>query len=197
MPDSTQIKLRLRSELRARRRALTHQAQAAAATAAAGRITCLPQWTHARRVAVYLAADGELDTGPLTDFARRQGKQLFLPVIQPDKTLRFALWRSEDSLTTNSLGIPEPGPEVRRSSARELDIIFLPLVGFDRQGSRLGMGGGFYDRSLEGINGPLLIGLAHSCQEAEHIPQEDWDIPLDYIATDDALHECRGTNPAD
>ena len=197
MPDSTQIKLRLRSELRARRRALTEQAQAAAAMATAQRITALPQWPHARRIAVYLAADGELDTGPLTDFARRQGKQLFLPVIQPDNSLHFARWHSEDSLTINNLGIPEPGPDARRSPARELDIIFLPLVGFDRQGSRLGMGGGFYDRSLEGINGPLLVGLAHSCQEAENIPQEDWDIPLDYIATDGALHNGRGTDPAD
>ena len=197
MPDSRQKKLRLRSELRERRRALTEQAQAAAAATAAQHIIALPQWPHARRIAVYLAADGELDTGPLTDFARRQGKQLFLPIIQPDNSLSFARWHSGDSLTRNSLGIPEPGPDASRCPARELDIIFLPLVGWDRQGSRLGMGGGFYDRSLAGIHGPLLIGLAHSCQEAEQIPQEDWDIPLDYIATDDALLNGRGINPAD
>ena len=72
-------------------------------------------------IALYLAADGELDTGPLTDFARSQDKQLYLPVIQPDNSLHFAQWNSGDSLTTNRLGIPEPGPDAMRCAARELE----------------------------------------------------------------------------
>ncbi len=73
-----------------------------------------------------------------------------------------------------------------------LDIILLPLVGFDRYGNRLGMGGGFYDRTLARLNHcdmkrPLLIGLAHHCQEVEQLQTQSWDIPLDIIATDKEL----------
>ena len=90
----------------------------------------------------------------------------------------------------NRYGIPEPPADVPRSNPGELDIIFLPLVAWDRRGSRLGMGGGIYDRTLEGVRGPLLVGLAHSLQELDHIPAEPWDIRLHFIASDKALHRC-------
>jgi 5-formyltetrahydrofolate cyclo-ligase len=65
-------------------------------------------------------------------------------------------------------------------------------VGWDLYGGRLGMGGGFYDRTLSGISGPLLVGLAHDSQRVEEVPQESWDIRLDYIATDAALYRRQG-----
>jgi 5-formyltetrahydrofolate cyclo-ligase len=70
----------------------------------------------------------------------------------------------------------------------------MPLVGWDRQGGRLGMGGGFYDRALAGIKGPLLVGLAHAVQEVPQVPIDDWDVPLDFVVTESALHQCRGKN---
>ena len=91
----------------------------------------------------------------------------------------------------------EPPPAAARRSANELDIIFLPLVGWDEFGNRLGMGGGFYDRTLAGVRQPLLVGLAHDCQRAERVPREAWDISMDFVATGSALVRCQGASPED
>ena len=96
------------------------------------------------------------------------------------------------SLLNNRYNIPEPPASAPRCAVAELHIIFLPLVGWDLHGGRLGMGGGFYDRTLSGISGPLLVGLAHDSQRVEEVPQESWDIRLDYIATDAALYRRQG-----
>jgi 5-formyltetrahydrofolate cyclo-ligase len=190
-------KTRLRKELRGRRRELGAAAQQAAALALVRQVVALPPWPGAQRIALYLAADGEIDTTPLSDLARAQGKELFLPVIEAGDTLAFAAWPAESPLLRNRYGIPEPASGTRRCPVTGLDIVFLPLVGWDRRGGRLGMGGGFYDRTLSAVagseaRGPLLVGLAHTMQEAENIPREEWDIPLDFVATDTALCRCQG-----
>ncbi len=191
-PDATRDKARLRSELRRRRRALGPAEQQAAARAVAGSIALLPAWAQARHIALYLAADGEVGTGDLERVGRDTGKQLYLPVIRDDDSLAFALWDTRATLQVNRYGIPEPPPASTYREARDLDIIVMPLVGWDRRGGRLGMGGGFYDRTLAGVTGPLLVGLAHSCQEVESLPLEAWDARLDYIATEAALLQRRG-----
>jgi 5-formyltetrahydrofolate cyclo-ligase len=179
----------LRADLRQRRRGLSAAEQQSAANAAAAFVTQLPNWRAARNVALYLAADGELDPAPIATRARQDGKSLFLPVITTRKTLCFHPWPQGAPMATNQFGIPEPtGGEA--TPVRDLDIIFLPLVGWDPRGGRLGMGGGFYDRSLGGIEGPTLVGLAHECQRVTVIPMQDWDVRLDFIATGHALHAC-------
>ena len=193
MPESnTPSKAQLRSSLRKRRQHLSANEQSRAAEAVARVVPDLPAWRQARRIALYLAADGEIDTTPLADLARSLPLQLFLPVIREDSSLVFAEWRSGSTLSPNRYGIPEPPDQAMRCLARDLDILFLPLVGWDRFGGRLGMGGGFYDRTLAGGARPLLVGLAHSCQEVACIPRENWDIPLDFVATDTALYCCQG-----
>jgi 5-formyltetrahydrofolate cyclo-ligase len=141
---------------------------------------------------LYLAADGEIGTAGLEKLARNQGKALYLPVIHEDDSLGFALWEPDSELFPNRYGIPEPPSTATVCKPANLDLIFLPLVGWDRPGGRLGMGGGFYDRSLEKVTGPTLVGLAHSCQEIAQVPQEEWDVRLDYVATETALLQCRG-----
>jgi len=192
MPEPKPSKTLLRSALRLRRQALSTEEQLAAAQAVTYFIATLQGWPEANRIALYLAADGEVDTTPLSDLARTMDKQLFLPVIQHDNSLSFAAWHRDDTLSTNRFGIPEPPATARRCPANDLDIVFLPVVGWDAQGGRLGMGGGFYDRTLSGISGPLLVGLAHTNQKVDHIPREKWDIPLNFIATDTALHRSQG-----
>jgi len=191
MPDSNLSKAQLRSTLRRRRQALSADQQGLAAQAVSDRIAELPDWRNAQRIALYLAADGEIDTAPLSELGRAQHKQLFLPVIEANNSLHFAEWRPDSVLSTNRFGIPEPPAQARRCPAQDLDIVFLPLVGWDLQGGRLGMGGGFYDRTLAGITGPLLVGLAHAIQQVECIPREEWDISLNFIASDAALHFCK------
>jgi len=192
MPDPQEPKARLRAELRRRRLALDRERQALAAAGVCRQVATLPRWASARSIALYLAADGEVDTGPLAALAREQGKALYLPVISPSNHLHFAEWRPTAPLAANRYGIGEPPHSAARRAASELDIICLPLVGWDRRGGRLGMGGGYYDRSLAGLRGPLLLGLAHALQEVDEVPMADWDVRLDCVATDCAFYDCRG-----
>lgn len=188
MTDTSPSKAQLRSTLRQRRNALVLSERQTAAHALTQHVVSLPAWTAARRIAVYLAADGEIDTQPIERLARAQEKQVYLPVIGDDLRLAFAAWQAGAPLSPNRFNIPEPAPGSTRCPASDLDIIFLPLVAFDVRGGRLGMGGGYYDRTLSGVDGPVLVGLAHACQQVESVPVDAWDITLDFIATDVALH---------
>ena len=75
-----------------------------------------------------------------------------------------------------------------------MDLLFLPLVAFDTHGNRMGMGGGFYDRSLaflqqkNGLKKPVLAGLAHEIQKVEQLLTQNWDIPLDFVITEKQLY---------
>jgi len=188
--DIAQRKATLRSALRQRRRALSGNHQLSAANAVATTVAQLPNWPQARSIAIYFAADGELDPSKVAEQARRDNKQVFLPVITPADTLAFHRWDAGAALTTNRYGIPEPldGAEI---GASEIDCIFVPVVGWDLSGGRLGMGGGYYDRSLRGIAAATLVGLAHDCQQLASIPMEQWDVRLDFVATASGLHACR------
>jgi 5-formyltetrahydrofolate cyclo-ligase len=188
MPDSHRIKAGLRKSLRQRRGALSTTEQRAAAQSLVDPVIQLPPWSSAKCIAIYRANDGEIDTGPLETIARSLGKQIYLPTITEDDSLEFACWDTDDTLTKNRYHIPEPPASAARCSPSQLDIVFLPLVGWDLFGVRLGMGGGYYDRALANAAGPLLVGLAHECQRVEEVPRQSWDIVLDFIATDVALY---------
>lgn len=190
MPTPHPDKAQLRKRLRELRRALSEREQLEAGKALPHRVSDLPQLAQVARCAFYLAADGEIETSFLADHCRRAGHTLYLPVIQADNSLEFALWEPGTTLATNRYGIGEPPCTAPRLLTRDLDIVFLPLVGWDRQGRRLGMGGGFYDRSLAGVSGPVLVGLAHDCQEVAEIPGDEWDVKLDYVATPGRLLRC-------
>lgn len=139
--------------------------------------------------------DGEID--PLTlahsrHFIKRH--RFYLPVLQrfPADTLRFAPWHPGLRMLRNRFGIPEPRGRALRM-ARHMDALLLPLTGFDAQGNRLGMGGGFYDRTLAGQrprHRPLLIGVAHACQEVAALPAQPWDVPLALVVTDRHTFRC-------
>lgn len=192
MTDTPARKTALRSALRRRRKSLSCTAQSAAGQAVTRSVLSLPLWTNAQRIALYLARDGEIDTSALASLARHQNKQLLLPAINTDNSLVFARWNTEDTQSLNRYNIPEPPVGAEQCPTSELDIIFLPVVGWDVHGGRLGMGGGYYDKTLSGADGPVLVGLAHDNQQIASIPRESWDIVLDYVATDTALYQCQG-----
>ena len=195
MPDRALSKAQLRKELRLQRRTITASAQQIAAERVAIHFTQLPQWHTSRRIALYLPNDGEIGTACLASWCREAGKQLFLPVISASDLLEFARWTGDEELVINRYGIPEPPEHAERSPIAQLDILTLPLVGWDRLGGRLGMGGGFYDRALAGVSRTIKVGLAHALQQIPEIPQDEWDIALDFVATDAALHCCRSVSP--
>lgn len=186
MTDSSKSKMR--SMLRQRRRSLPRYAQIAAGQAIANFAGKLPAWDSAQRIAIYHSTDGEIDTHAIVQQCHGADKQVYLPVMGPANSLVFAQWCAGAELNHNAQGIVEPGPGARRCPAADLDIIFMPMVAWDKLGGRLGMGGGYYDRALAGVSGPLRVGLAHQLQEVDRVPLDSWDIPLNTIITDMAIY---------
>jgi 5-formyltetrahydrofolate cyclo-ligase len=180
----------LRQQLRHTRRSLSHRQQHQAATSIDRHIANSGLLLKHRDIAFYLANDGEIDPAPLLLRAHRLGIRCYLPVLAPNNRLWFIRYRPGDKLNKNRYGIAEPFLRKRHRKPWSLGLVLLPLVGFDRQGGRMGMGGGYYDRSLHRIgtlpamNRPRLIGLAHQCQEVPKLELESWDIPLSQVVTD-------------
>lgn len=186
----------LRQQMRARRRALTPLQQTQAAERLCRHLSRHPDFIRARRVAFYLASDGEISPHPLITLALKMGKQCYLPVLHPIRHNRlwFVRYRPGCAMTRNRFGIDEPHDKLNpRVPAWSLDLVLLPLVAFDPQGGRLGMGGGFYDRSFAFIHArtrrsPKLIGLAHELQKVAQLNLASWDVPLAGIASDQRFY---------
>ncbi|SFM76107.1 5-formyltetrahydrofolate cyclo-ligase [Halopseudomonas yangmingensis] len=193
MTDSRQS---LRRKLREARRALTPRQQRDASRALERLLGGSMLFLRSRHIAFYLANDGEIDPQRLLQKARRQGKHCYLPVVAgwPRRRMQFQRLTADTRWHTNRFGIREPVANPRQQVALwRLQLLLMPLVGFDAQGNRLGMGGGFYDRALawrrlrRNWPGPQLVGLAHHCQQVDRLPIADWDIPADLIASDRQL----------
>ncbi len=143
-----------------------------------------------QRAALYLANDGEPDLSPLIDYCRKHKIATSLPVLHPitKKHLLMLDYSSRTVMHYNRFGIAEPMLDCQAIRLLgQHDVVFMPLVGFDKNGNRLGMGGGFYDRTLANIDKltarPRLIGIAHDCQQADALPIQPWDVPLNAIIT--------------
>ncbi|MCO4312970.1 5-formyltetrahydrofolate cyclo-ligase [Pectobacterium versatile] len=180
----------IRQAVRQQRRLLTPEQQSRFAQQASERVIAHPKIIRADSVAVFLSFDGELDTHPLIQQLWQQEKRVYLPVLHPFRAgyLLFLRYAPDTELVRNRLKIMEPRLDVRQVlPLPQLDVLLTPLVAFDHQGQRLGMGGGFYDRTLQYRNytsrGPYPIGLAHDCQQVDALPVESWDIPLPEIIT--------------
>ena len=179
----------LRAALLAERARLDAADVARASAAVARRVADLPELAHAVRIAAYRAVRGEIDCDPIVQWAWQSGRRVYLPVTQPPRTMTFARWRHDDSFVTSRFGIDEPVPTARRVAVERLDVVLVPLVAFDDNGTRLGHGAGYYDAAFAFRRGlrrarPLLVGLAHAFQQVDHIDRREWDVPLDIIVTE-------------
>mgnify|MGYP003604030572 FL=1 len=188
LSDPPYTRQQIRQQIRQRRRALTPEQQTQFALLAADRMMAYPPVLLAHTVAVFLSFDGELDTRPLIDQLWRAGKRVYLPVLHPFSpgNLLFLHYHPSSDLVVNRLNIREPKLDVRDVlPLSQLDVLVTPLVAFDAAGQRLGMGGGFYDRTLQNWRQHRLqpVGYAHDCQQVDALPTEQWDIPLPAVIT--------------
>ncbi|MFJ3482541.1 5-formyltetrahydrofolate cyclo-ligase [Pseudomonas sp. NPDC090202] len=183
----------LRRLLRKARRALNRAEQRQAAEGLYRQLAQNPLFRRARHVSLYLPMDGEIDPRLLLREAQKRGKATYLPILSawPRTKMVFQRVRPGEKFRPNRFRIPEPTINPRKQrKIWALDLILMPLVGFDDQGGRLGMGGGFYDRSLayqarrKAWQKPLLLGLAHECQKVEKLAVASWDVPLQGTVSD-------------
>lgn len=183
----------LRRMLRKARRALTPSEQRQAAHGLYRQLAQHPLFRRAKHISLYLPTDGEIDPRLLLRAAQRRGKATYLPVLSawPRTKMVFQRVRPGEKLLPNRFRILEPRVNANRQrKVWALDLVLLPLVGFDDVGGRLGMGGGFYDRSLAYLarrhswRKPTLLGLAHECQKVDRLAQASWDVPLAGTVTD-------------
>lgn len=187
----------LRKKMRQQRRSLSSSERLQCAEKAAHQFAGTRQFRCSRHIACYWPSDGELDPLPLMQLAWARNKTCYLPVLNelPSQRLWFAPYREGDPLVYNRFGILEPSLPVNElASAWMLDLILAPVVAFDVQGNRLGMGGGFYDRTFAFLKyrkhwlSPRLFGLAYDFQKVAHIEPAAWDVPLQGIVTEVGLY---------
>lgn len=179
-------KAALRADLRRRRKAIPPVMRARAAIAVARLSQRCSQLRLAKRVAVYLSIGSELPTGPLIAALQARGCAVFAPALRHHR-MGFRALRNTP-VRRHDLGMPQPcsGTIWRASS---MDVVIMPLLGFDVQGTRLGQGGGYYDRALS-MNRfrPYRLGLAYRCQQLDFVPREPWDQSLNAVLTERGLH---------
>lgn len=184
----------LRDSLRQARQALTPELQNQANQALCDLMRAQDFYRNAEHIAFYQAFDGEIDPHLLMEAALNEGKHCYLPLISPENPdmLSFAPYDKNTKLVKNTWGIPEPPSPSEFIPPTHFDIVLVPLVGFDKQCFRLGMGKGFYDRTFSfkifnRKSSPLLVGLAHSNQLVDSFATQSWDVRLDAVVTADKI----------
>lgn len=182
----------LRHRIRERRRTLSGAQRQTAQQQAGRRLRRLSPLWRARSVAIYLAVDGEADPGTIAAGALTRGQRVYAPVLHGE-TLRFARLTDDTPLRRNRYGILEPAI-ADCIDPRQLDVVLTPLVAFDDSGTRIGMGGGYYDRCFSFLKQrmrwirPKLIGLAYEFQRLRTVSRSDWDVPLWAAVTEQSIY---------
>lgn len=187
--DAQRQKRKLRRERRDARAELSKATRRSASERIARHVIYSSYLQRSRRIACYLPMADEVDTWPFIARAWRMKKKIYAPITRRNRLLTFREIRPESDLTTTDFGLLQPvsGDEL---SARELDLVLVPMVAFDDDCQRIGMGGGYYDRTFSFLRArrslfrPKLIGLAFACQRVDKIPLNPWDIRLYRVITE-------------
>ncbi|RFF31280.1 5-formyltetrahydrofolate cyclo-ligase [Wenzhouxiangella sediminis] len=179
-----------RRELIRRRLALDEGQRERADAAISGAVRRLVDELDFGIIAGFVAHRGEPDLSAALSWLDEEDRAVLLPVVR-DLDMHFRRWRPDAAMKANRFGIPEPVGSEGFAPA-QIDLVLMPLVGFAADGARLGMGAGFYDRAFAFRHGrpddlPRLVGVAYAVQEAESLPVDDWDVPLDGIITEQGL----------
>jgi 5-formyltetrahydrofolate cyclo-ligase len=176
------------------RRNMSEDKRFVAAIAATNRLVKMLHFKNSQNIACYFAQASEFDCAPMIKAIWEAKKNCYLPIISEvdGRTLAFGSYHPDSPLKPNRYGIDEPDT-LAYFPLNQLDLVMMPLVGFDLQGHRLGMGGGCYDRSFQFLHDnkshkPFMLGLAYELQKIEHVPTDPWDIGMDGVLTEDELY---------
>lgn len=185
----------LRQQLCNQRRSLSLSERDLAAFSLAKHVTENQLFQQSRHIASFHPVGGEMDPGIIVKIARELGKICYLPVLNTTNSLCFISHQPGEPLLPNRYKIPEPELNVEKMIApKELDLVLVPLVGFDLKGNRLGMGAGYYDRTFGFLlehprpGRPYLLGLAYEWQRIDEFAPAEWDVPLDAVATEEKIY---------
>jgi len=185
----------IRGQIKARRRALSIEDVADASIEISRRLWNLPVLSRARRIACYFPVGREVDCRFFVSAAWRRGRTLLLPVLSGPE-LKFSIYRPDTTFLRNRHEIPEPSEKKSKFvKPHEIDVVLVPLVAFDVIGNRIGMGGGYYDRSFRFMRNrtawchPTLIGLAYDFQKVPQIKARSWDVPLHFVVTEKQIYK--------
>ncbi len=193
MPN--RFKSALRQSYQQIRKNLSLEHQHTASAKVCSRIRSLDEYRYAKRIALYQAIGGEISLNALWHSAPLQGKLCYFPSLNDDKTLSFLPATPATSFVKNRYGIAEPDVDKATAVAvKLLDIIFVPVVAFDQYGTRLGMGAGYYDRTLAHEKEQMLIGVAYEFQHYPYIKPNDWDVPLTVVITEQTTYWSKQEN---
>ena len=185
----------LRAQLRERRRTLYDALRTRHDRVINREVVQLARDVPPGAVAGFRAFDGEPDLTPALAELARSGRPLVLPVLAEQPvgiTLQFRAWDPGEQLSINCFGIAEPGRGAQ-VPLEAIALMLVPLVGWDEQGGRLGMGAGYYDRAFAGAAGstrPLRAGIAYSLQRVDAVPTDAHDIPLHVVITENGRFTC-------
>lgn len=179
----------LRQSALAARRSMDDVARNEASSIIAERIIHSHEFHACKTIAVYLPTNDEVDPGAIIARAWRAKKCVFAPVIDNPGGMRFQQLTPDTQLERNAYGIWEPvyGPFV---AAKKIDLVIAPVVAFDTNNHRIGMGGAYYDRCFAFLRShrswcrPKLLGVAFNCQKVEEIEPNPWDIRLYCVVTE-------------
>lgn len=183
----------LRQQKRKARAALSGEQLRLAAEHLFMNVVAQEVFAEAEHIAAYTAVNGEISLDPVINFAWQQNKKIYLPNLD-QQALRFAPFYDGQKMRINKFRIPEPDvADDEMRSPQDLDLVLVPLAVFDAYRNRIGMGGGFYDRSfefrrLESKDRPVLMGVAHELQRVERIEPQSWDVRLDMVISDYAVY---------
>ena len=187
----------IRKQVRQQRRQLSNRDVQHASQAIADNLSTTHLFRNAKHIAGFLSNDSEPDLTSLMRLAWKNKKRWHLPIIGLPNInhLWFAPYHEDDLLVANHFGINEPDKALYKSTrCYSLDIVLMPLVAFDLHGNRLGMGKGYYDRTLKFLHlrrywrKPRLVGIAYELQKFDQLPPQPWDIPLDAIVTEKTVY---------
>jgi len=189
-------RLVLRQRCRGLRNALPQAQRRAASRDITRHLRASPLYWSARHIALFWPVDAEVDLRDFLSDALAHGKHCYLPLMRPGRRMWFLRYRPDAKLVRNAHGIPEPRLVWRDVLAPQfLDLVCVPLLGFDKRGNRLGQGGGYYDRTFsfklaQPDSRPRLLGIGFACQELEQLPEAAWDVPLAAVVTERGIIDC-------